>query len=325
MALTPMHGIGGRQDLPLPFEVVSPAPPPLSLPLPRAQPGLASTARPAGSGLLFGEMVTRIVDSAGLRSTVRAVGLSVALFMGMALLFGKDLLINPIFIYVWVWVGLVPISLLFGPVWRTLNPFRTVHLLGCGLIGTNPNHGVAKLPAQVGGWPAAIGLFAFVWLELVALKRVTIPILLLWLTLYAVIMLFSSVQFGRRWFGAADPFEAYALTMAKMSPWGRGDGGQILLRSPLANVATLRAKPGMVVFLTVLIGSTGYDGFSNSGLWVRLIQNRVFPSVVLSTLGLLGFIAIVFGSYTAACLIAGRLTKTPGSALPGLFVHSLVR
>jgi len=56
-----------------------------------------------------------------------------------------------------------------------------------------------------GRWPAAIGLFAFVWLELVAPDRVTIPILLLWLTLYTVIMLFGSVQFGQRWFGAADP------------------------------------------------------------------------------------------------------------------------
>jgi len=321
-----MHGIGGRQDLPLPFELVVAG---------AATAVIASflvlslawrAARPAGSGLPLGEMVTQIVDSAGLRWTVRAVGLTVALFMGTALLFGKDLLINPIFgfVYVWVWVGLVPISLLFGPVWRTLNPCRTVHLLGCRLLRANPNHGVAELPAQVGRWPAAIGLFAFVWLELVAPERVTIPILLLWLTLYAVIMLFGSVQFGQRWFGAADPFEAYALTMAKMSPWRRDEGGQILLRSPLANLATLRAQSGLVVFLTVLIGSTGYDGFSNSGLWVRLIQNSVVPSVVLSTLGLLGFIALVFGSYTAACLIAGRLTQTPGAALPGLFVHSLV-
>jgi hypothetical protein len=90
-------------------------------------------------------------------------------------------------------VGLVPISLIFGPVWRTLNPFCTVHLLGCRLVRANPDHDVAQLPAQVGRWPAAIGLFAFVWLELVAPERVTIPILLLWLTLYTVIMLFGCV------------------------------------------------------------------------------------------------------------------------------------
>ena len=113
-----------------------------------------------------------------------------ALFMAMALLYGQDLLTNPIFgfIYVWMWVGLVPISLLFGSVWRTLNPLRIVHILACRLLGADPTHGVARLPARVGRWPAAIGLFGVVWLELVAPDRVTIPILLLWLTLCTVIM-----------------------------------------------------------------------------------------------------------------------------------------
>jgi len=186
-----------------------------------------------------------------------------------------------------------------------------------------PTHGIARLPDRLGRWPAAIGLFGFVWLELVAPDRVTIPILLFWLTLYTVIMLFGSVPFGRRWFSAADPFETYAVTMAKMSPWGRGSG-QILLRSPLANLTTLKPQPGMVIFLAVLIGSTGYDGFSNSSLWVRWTQNSVLPTVVVSTLGLLGFTAIVFTSYTAACLLAGRLTHTSRRALPRLFLHSLV-
>jgi hypothetical protein len=326
VALTPMHGIGGRQDLPLPFEFVVAG---------AATAVVASflvlslawrTARPADPGRPVGERLTRIVDSTGLRWTVRGVGLAVALFMGMALLFGQDLLTNPIFgfVYVWVWVGLVPLSLLLGPVWRTLNPLRSIHLLACRLRGADPTHGVARLPDWVGRWPAAIGLFGFVWLELVAPDRVTIPILLFWLTLYTVIMLFGSVPFGRRWFSAADPFETYAVTMAKMSPWGRDSGGQILLRSPLANLATFTPKPGMVVFLAVLIGSTGYDGFSNSSLWVRWTQNSVLPTVLVSTLGLSGFIAIVFISYTAACLFAGRLTHSSRRALPGLFVHSLV-
>jgi hypothetical protein len=326
VALTPMHGIGGRQDLPLPFEFVVAG---------AATAVIASflvlslawrTARPADPGRPLGERLTRIVDSAGLRWTVRGVGLTVALFMGMALLFGQDLLTNPIFgfVYVWVWVGLVPISLLFGPVWRTLNPLRTVHLLAGRLLGADPSHGVARLPERVGRWPAAIGLFGFVWLELVAPDRVTIPILLFWLSLYTVIMLFGSVSFGQRWFSAADSFETYALTMAKMSPWGRGSGGQILLRSPLANLTTFRPQPGMVIFLAVLIGSTGYDGFSNSSLWVRWTQNSLLPTVVVSALGLLGFIAIVFSSYTAACLLAGRLTHSSRRTLPGQFLHSLV-
>src|SRR4030095_15342423 len=32
----------------------------------------------------------------------------------------------PTWVYVWFWVGLVPASLLLGPVWRLLNPLRTI-------------------------------------------------------------------------------------------------------------------------------------------------------------------------------------------------------
>jgi len=82
VALTPMHGIGGRQDLPLPFEFVVAG---------AATAVIASflvlslawrTARPADPGRPLGERLTRIVDSAGLRWTVRGVGLTVALLWG---------------------------------------------------------------------------------------------------------------------------------------------------------------------------------------------------------------------------------------------------
>jgi hypothetical protein len=81
-ALTPMHGIGGRQDLPLPFEFVLAG---------AATAVIASflvlslawrTARPADSGRPLGKTVTGILDSAGLRWTVRGVGLTVALSWG---------------------------------------------------------------------------------------------------------------------------------------------------------------------------------------------------------------------------------------------------
>jgi len=325
-ALVPLHGIGGRQDLPLPFELVV-AGAATAVVASFLVLGLAwKTPREARRELRLGVTATRIVDSATLRWTVRGLGLAVAAFMALALLFGQDLLTNPIFgfVYVWVWVGLVPVSLLLGPVWRTLNPIRTVHLLACRLLRTNPDQSTVLLPSRVGRWPAAVGLLSFVWLELVAPERVTIPIVLLWLALYIVILLFGSVMFGQHWFSAADPFEAYALTMAKLSPWGRDAGGELMLRSPLTNLATFIPQPGMVVFLSVLIGSTGYDGFSNSGLWVRSTQDSVIPGVLISTLGLLAFIAAVLTTYLAACWAACRLTNTPGCALPGLFLHSLV-
>ena len=42
-----------------------------------------------------------------------------------------------------------------------------------------------------------VGLFAFVWLELVAPDRVTVPTVLFWVTLYVVVMMLGSAVFGQ--------------------------------------------------------------------------------------------------------------------------------
>ena len=66
-----------------------------------------------------------------------------------------------------VWVGLVPASLLFGPVVRAVSPVRTINLLLVRVTGGDPAAGLLTYPARLGYWPAALGLFAFVWQELV--------------------------------------------------------------------------------------------------------------------------------------------------------------
>ena len=83
---------------------------------------------------------------------------------------GKDQLINPIFgiFYVWLWVGLSSrISLLFGPAWKAISPLRTINVGLARLSGGDPDRGVFTYPEWLGMWPAAVGLYAFVWMELV--------------------------------------------------------------------------------------------------------------------------------------------------------------
>ena len=312
--LVPLHGIGGRQDLPLPFgylltgSAVAVAVSFLVLGLAWKTPRY----RGADAGIPLPLAISQAVDPPAFRWAVRGVGLLVFFFMAAALYFGKDLLTNPIFgfIYVWVWVGLVPISLLFGPVWRTLNPLRSLHLLGCRLIQVNPDRGLLRLPGWIGIWPATLGLFAFVWLELVVPYRVTTPVVLLWADLYVVAGLLGAIFFGQRWFSAADPFEVYALLVAKLSVWGRR-GGRLVARGPLENLDSLVPRPGVVLFVSVLLGSTAYDGFSNSTAWVSWLQNQTWPTVALGTLTLLAFIAVVVISFSSAVAAAGGLSGTP--------------
>jgi len=75
----------------------------------------------------------------------------------------------PTFVYVVFWVGLVVVSIAFGDVFRALNPWRAIgratgfvtRLLG---FRTKP---LFAYPSRLGRWPAAAGLLAFAWLELV--------------------------------------------------------------------------------------------------------------------------------------------------------------
>ncbi|TDO48458.1 hypothetical protein EV643_10787 [Kribbella sp. VKM Ac-2527] len=326
--LVPLHGLGSRQDLPIDFSYavvgagIAIAASFLVLAFawqsPKYRGNASGRALPAG--------VTKTIDSAWFRWIVRLFGLFVGLYALMALLFGPDRLTNPIFgfVYVLIWVGLVPVSLLFGPVWRTLNPLRTLHLLFCRAARLNPSAGLLTLSPKVGLWPAAVGLLAFAWLELVAPDRATLPVLQVWLALYVVIVGIGAMLFGDRWFSSTDPFEVYATLIARLSPFGRRVDGAIVVRRPLENLDGLRPRPGLVAVVAVLLGSTGYDGFSSSGSWIGWAQNTDYSMPLLGTGMLLLFVAFVFATYSSATVLAGRLSGARRSELPGRFAHSVV-
>lgn len=326
--MLPLHGIGGRQDLPIPFGLAV-AGAGIAIALSFVVLGLAwrnPKYRGNASGRPLPIAITWMVDSAGFRWFVRLVGLAIFLYAMVALIFGVDRLTNPIFgfIYILVWVGLVPISLLLGPVWRTLNPLRTLHLLLCRALRQPPSRGLLTLPPRLGMWPASLGVFAFTWLELVAPDRATQPVLQAWLALYFVITMFGAVLFGDRWFSTADPFEVYATLMARLSVWGRRTDGLLVIRRPLENLDGLKAQPGLVGMVAALLGSTAYDGFSNSSAWIGWAQNTDYSMTTLGTLALIAFILFVLVTYSGATLLAGRLSDSSRTTLPGLFAHSVV-
>jgi hypothetical protein len=326
--LLPLHGIGGRQDLPIPFGLavggaaVAIAVSFVVLGLAWRSPKYHGNA----SGKPLPAAITRTVDAGWFRWVVRVVGLATFLYAMTSLVFGVDRLTNPIFgfIYILVWVGLVPISIALGPVWRTLNPLRTLHLLLCKALRQPPSKGLLELSPRLGLWPAALGIFAFTWLELVAPDRATIPVLQAWMALYVVITMFGAILFGDRWFSTADPFEVYATLMSRLSPWGRRTDGALVVRRPLENLDGLKPLPGLVGMVSALLGSTAYDGFSNSSAWIGWAQNQDVSMTVLGTCALIVFILFVLVTFSGATLLAGRLSDSSRTSLPRLFAHSVI-
>ena len=322
------HGLGGAQDLPIPAEYAI------------AGAGAALTVsfmvlmlawrKPRFDAALSGRPLPRwlaqAIDSPALAVGLRLIGLAFFLYISWAALFGPDLLINPTFgvVYVWLWVGLVPASLLLGPIWKAISPARTIHLLITRLTGGDPHRGLRNLPDRVGYWPAALGLFAFVWLELIYPESTYLGPIRLWFAIYFAVLIFGAAIFGDRWLERADPFEVYSTLVGHLAVIGRRADGILVFRSPLANLDGVHPRPGLVAVIAILLGSTAYDSFSASNAWLRFAQSTDADMTLVGTLVLLAFCAFVAVSFGVATMATGIDRQMARAALPGLFAHSIV-
>lgn len=268
--------------------------------------------------------LTRLVDARRTRWTVRLAGLVVTSYAALGLL-GPDRAQNPTagVVFVLVWVGVPLLSALVGPLWRQVSPLRTLHLLLSRAALTPADRGLRPLAPWVGLWPAAAGLLAFTWLELVAPDRATLPVLRLAAALYVAVLLVGAVTWGARWFAAADPFEAWSSLAARVAPVGRRTDRRLGLRDPVAGLDTTPVAPGLAVVVCVLLGSTAYDSASGHPGWARMLQESGHP-VLLATLGLLGFVGFVGLTYAGAAALAGVGSGLAGRRLPDAFAPSLV-
>ncbi|ANH38616.1 hypothetical protein I601_2191 [Nocardioides dokdonensis FR1436] len=331
------HGIGGAKDLPISPELaVAGAVAALTisftvLALAWRTPRYASEHTPDHGGHLLPDVAQRVLDSRVWRIALRVVGLLFFAWAGIAAVAGQDLLTNPFFgmFYVWWWVGIVPASLLLGPVWRAVSPVRTLNLLLARASGSDPERGVFAYPARWGYWPAALGLFAFVWLELVYPYSTELGPVRLWAAVYVAVMLVGGALFGNTWYARADPFEVYSSLVAKLSVWGSRDG-RVLVRSPLSNLATIEARPGLVAVVAVLFGSTGFDSFRESPTWVRFLLNtdaiasRDWAATLADNLALIVFCGGVGLLFAAGTMLTGVGSEQRRIHLPGQFAHSMV-
>jgi hypothetical protein len=322
------HGIGGAKDLPIPAEyAIAGAGAALAvsfivLALAWRSPRFdaARSGRPLPQGL------ADVVDSGWFAAALRGLGLLFFGYVVWAAVAGPDLLTNPVFgvVYVLVWVGLVPASLLFGPFYRAVSPARTLHLLLSRLTGGDPEQGLYRLPSWVGMWPAALGLLAFVWFELVYPGQTYLAPVRLWFAIYLAATVVGGALFGDRWIERADPFEVYSTLVGRLSVFGRRADGTLVLRSPLGNLDGTPAWPGLVAVVAVLFGSTAFDSFKDSSPWVRFTQSTDVDPVLLNSVSLVVFCLVVGVTFAVATMATGVDSGTGRRLLPARFAHSVV-
>jgi hypothetical protein len=325
--ITLAHGIGGAKDLPISPElaiagataalVISFTVLAIAWRTPRYD--AATSGRPAP------DLLASIVDSAAWRIGLRTLGMALFLYVAAASILGKDLVINPVFgvFYVWWWVGMVPLSLLLGPAWKAISPVRTINLAFAKVSGSDPERGLFTYPERLGHWPAAVGLFAFVWLELVYPFSTELGPVRLWCAAYVALMLIGGALFGNTFYERADPFEVYSTLASRLSIWGRR-GDLLVIRSPLANLDTTPVRPGLVAVVAVLFGSTAFDSFKDSARWVQFIQDESVSPYVMNNIGLLSFCVGVGLIFALGCVLTGLGDDLKRTELPDQLAHSVV-
>lgn len=336
------HGLGGRSDLPIPLWLaVYGAIAAVLISFfalgrfwrePRFQGGVGGNALP--------NWVQAFADSPSIRMFLRLIGVVLfAVLLTVAWIGPDDASVNPAptWFYVWWWVGLVPASLLFGPVARLVSPMRAVSDTIRFLLGRTAtrNQADSDLIAGLGWWPSVVGLAAYLWLELASGFSDSPRVVAVFLSVYALVHVVVGVVLGPAWFDRGEGFEAYSTLLATMSPLGRRADGQLALRNPFDGLSRLNASygavvPGLVAFCCLILGSTAFDGLTRTSLWrniARQVDGTVM-SMLLGTGGLLLSVAIVTAVYLFAAMqttpyLRGKQevsTRTTATS----FVHSLV-
>ncbi|MGL5809086.1 MAG: hypothetical protein ACRCYQ_03985 [Nocardioides sp.] len=319
------HGLGGRSDLPVDLStavygavaalLVSFAALSFFWKEPRFT-GSGGRPLPAGMQRFLGSrLLDRFVKLVGLLAFVALIG--VAWFGSSEI----DENPAPAWLYVWLWVGLLPVSLLLGPAVKALSPLRTI---AAGISTLLP--GVRRpLPESWGMWPASISLLSFVWLELVYRDASAPRVVAVYLTLYSVVHVICGVLFGQRWFERGEGFEAYSTLVGRMAPLASTGEGTWVLRNPMHGLALTPVVSGSVALVSVLLGSTAFDGVTRTPFWKDFRRGLDTDAGYLAggSAGLIAAVLAVAGIY----LVAMRLTRAWLPERPTLaadFVHSLV-
>jgi hypothetical protein len=250
--------------------------------------------------------------------------------------------LTPTVVYVLFWVAIPFMSAVFGDVFAAFNPWRAVARGVSWLAGRVSGGRLPEpmaYPAWLGRWPAALGILAFAWVELVYVNRDDPSILAALALLYATTQLIGMSVYGiDPWTRRADAFSVYFNLFSKLAPLHWRDR-TLFRRPPLSGTPHLDVVPGTVALLCVMIGTTSFDGFSQGSLWTG--TNAIAPTLqqrfinlgfsqetaleITFTIGLLFMVCLVGGLYRAGIAGMGSIggRHAPGE-LARRFAHSLI-
>jgi hypothetical protein len=246
---------------------------------------------------------------------------------------------TPIFIYVIVWLAFVPLSLLFGDLFRAFNPWRAVGRAVAWVMRTISRSELPEplaYPDWLGRWPAAVGIFGFATMELVVSDGDKPETLAIAVLVYSAVTFIAMALYGvERWIERGEAFSVYFNLFSRLSVFETRNR-EVGLRPPLGGLPQLSHLPGTVPMVMVMIGTVSFDGFTSKRTWnsrspdiAQFFQDLgTTPEHALEITFLLGMLAMVlFVTAFYRLGILGAKSVGGGFTAPRLareFIHTLV-
>jgi hypothetical protein len=296
--------------------------------------------RPYGRGL------SRALLGPAFQALCGAIGvflLGVTVYAGLDGTTAPDRNFAITFVFVTVWLGFPVLSVLLGDVFRPFNPWRAIGRAVGGsftaIAGQRPPR--LPYPEKLGRWPAAVGLVAFVWLEIVygpsggisvALEPESAAVAALVYSAYTLAMM---ALFGvEEWCERGEVFSVYFGMFASLGAFAARDG-RFGARKPLSAAGRWATLPASAAVVIASIGTTSFDGAQEGGLegpmesvgeWlVDLGLSEVAATRIADTAFILLCVAAIWAVYEIGVRgMASVRGAPPVDRLRAAFAHTLI-
>ena len=194
--------------------------------------------------------------------------LGVAVYAGLRGTEAPDRNFALTFIFVTCWLGFPFFSAFLGNLFRPFNPWRAVGRAAGGafasIAGQRPAH--LAYPERLGRWPAAVGLLAFVWIEVVYGRTSIVSVdiephaVAIAALVYSVYTLAMMAVFGvEKWCDRGEAFSVYFGMFGRLGIFGARDG-RLYRRRPFSAATDWAVVPGSAAVVIASIAATSFDG-----------------------------------------------------------------
>ncbi|MDI3338446.1 hypothetical protein QKW60_18700 [Defluviimonas aestuarii] len=218
----------------------------------------------------------------------------------------------PLTVWTVLWVGLTLASILFGNLWRDIEPW------------TGPARTIRHLMARTGNvglshlchWPAVAGYLGFAWFEIVSLSPADPLDLARVAAGYYLLILALAVLEGEDWLERGEFMTVYFAMVSRIAPfWAEHEETRVKTMAGLPGAQILRLPPltpSAIAFVTLVLASVSFDGLTETFWWLaRLGINPLeFPGRS-AVLGVNSAALLAFWTVSAALILGAIRAGLP--------------